>query len=82
MFLVEDFEEGLVVSVGFERGLELSVERGVVLAGLFEEGGVLFGGLSEDETAVVLGFSARTVRRDWYKAKSYLYLALNKEDEA
>lgn len=42
----------------------------------------IFGGLSEDETAVVLGISARTVRRDWYKAKSYLYLALNKEDEA
>jgi RNA polymerase sigma factor (TIGR02999 family) len=32
-----------------------------------------FGGLTEEETAVVLGMTARTVRRDWVKAKAWLY---------
>ena len=40
----------------------------------------VFGGLSEGETAEVLGLSARTVRRDWFKAKLYLYLALREEN--
>ena len=31
-----------------------------------------FGGLTEDETGEVLGISARTVRRDWIKAKGWL----------
>ncbi len=31
-----------------------------------------FGGLSEEETAEVLGVSARTVKRDWAMAKSWL----------
>jgi RNA polymerase sigma factor (TIGR02999 family) len=35
-----------------------------------------FGGLTEDETAEVLGITARTVRRDWVKAKGWLYQAL------
>jgi RNA polymerase sigma factor (TIGR02999 family) len=32
-----------------------------------------FGGLTEDETGEVLGVTARTVRRDWLKAKGWLY---------
>jgi len=32
-----------------------------------------FGGLSEEETSEVLGVSVRTVRRDWVKAKGWLY---------
>ncbi|MEO6444362.1 MAG: ECF-type sigma factor [Gemmatimonadaceae bacterium] len=32
-----------------------------------------FAGLSEDETAVALGVTARTVRRDWVKARALLY---------
>jgi RNA polymerase sigma factor (TIGR02999 family) len=32
-----------------------------------------FGGLTEDETADVLGVTSRTVRRDWVKAKVWLY---------
>jgi RNA polymerase sigma factor (TIGR02999 family) len=32
-----------------------------------------FGGLSEEETAELLGITARTVRRDWVKAKGLLY---------
>jgi RNA polymerase sigma factor (TIGR02999 family) len=35
-----------------------------------------FGGLSVEETADVLGTSPRTVKRDWRKARAYLYDAL------
>ncbi|MDF2771886.1 MAG: hypothetical protein K0S86_1380 [Geminicoccaceae bacterium] len=36
-----------------------------------------FGGLTEEETAEALGVTARTVRRDWVKAKSWLYAELH-----
>ena len=36
-----------------------------------------FGGLSEEETAAALGVTARTVRRDWVKAKDWLRRALH-----
>lgn len=36
-----------------------------------------FAGLTEEETAEVLGVSARTVRRDWTKAKGWLHRALS-----
>lgn len=35
-----------------------------------------FAGLTEEETAEVLGVTARTVRRDWTKAKAWLYRRL------
>jgi RNA polymerase sigma factor (TIGR02999 family) len=35
-----------------------------------------FGGLSEEETAEILDVTTRTVRRDWVKAKGFLYDAL------
>lgn len=35
-----------------------------------------FGGLTEEETAAVLGITARTVRRDWIKAKGWLHQVL------
>lgn len=35
-----------------------------------------FGGLTEKETAEVLGVSERTIRRDWTKAKVWLYKEL------
>jgi RNA polymerase sigma factor (TIGR02999 family) len=35
-----------------------------------------FAGLTEEETADVLGVTARTVRRDWVKAKGWLYQEL------
>ena len=35
-----------------------------------------FGGLTEDETAEVLGVSGRTVHRDWLRARAWLELAL------
>jgi RNA polymerase sigma factor (sigma-70 family) len=36
-----------------------------------------FGGLTEQETADVLGVTRRTVQRDWTKAKGWLYLEMN-----
>jgi RNA polymerase sigma factor (TIGR02999 family) len=36
-----------------------------------------FGGLSEEETAAALGVTARTVSRDWVKAKDWLRAALD-----
>lgn len=35
-----------------------------------------FGGMTEDEVAEALGVTARTVRRDWQKARAFLYLEL------
>jgi len=35
-----------------------------------------FGGLTEEETAEALAVTPRTVRRDWVKAKGWLYQAL------
>ena len=35
-----------------------------------------FGGMTEEETAEALGITARTVRRDWIKARGLLYQAL------
>ena len=37
-----------------------------------------FGGLSEEETAQVLEISAKTVQREWNKAKAWLYYELSK----
>jgi RNA polymerase sigma factor (TIGR02999 family) len=36
-----------------------------------------FGGLSDEETAEVLGISVRTVKRDWKVARAWLYQQLN-----
>jgi DNA-directed RNA polymerase specialized sigma24 family protein len=35
-----------------------------------------FAGLTDEETAVALGVTARTVERDWVKAKGWLYQEL------
>ncbi|MGH9753734.1 MAG: sigma-70 family RNA polymerase sigma factor [Blastocatellia bacterium] len=40
-----------------------------------------FGGLSNEETAEVLGVAEITVIREWNKAKAWLYRELNKSDE-
>jgi RNA polymerase sigma factor (TIGR02999 family) len=38
-----------------------------------------FGGLSVEETAEVMGISAITVKREWLKAKSWLYQSLHEK---
>lgn len=39
-----------------------------------------FGGMTEDEVAEALGVTARTVRRDWQKARAFLYRELQATD--
>ncbi|HEX6903844.1 MAG TPA: sigma-70 family RNA polymerase sigma factor [Thermoanaerobaculia bacterium] len=65
------------------RALEvLAVDRALTsLAALNERLSKLvelrfFAGLTEEETAEVMGTSERTVRRDWRKARAYLFQAL------
>lgn len=41
-----------------------------------------FGGLSEQETAQVLGVNERTVRRDWRAARAFLHLELTGTEPA
>ena len=41
-----------------------------------------FAGLTEDETAVVLGVTTRTVQRDWARARAWLYQELAGDDNA
>jgi RNA polymerase sigma factor (TIGR02999 family) len=38
-----------------------------------------FGGLSVEETAVVMNVSERTVKREWQKARAFLFDALRRE---
>jgi RNA polymerase sigma-70 factor, ECF subfamily len=40
-----------------------------------------FGGLSEEETAAVLGISTRTVKRDWTVARAWLYKEISKRTD-
>jgi RNA polymerase sigma factor (TIGR02999 family) len=40
-----------------------------------------FAGLTEEETAQTLGISERTVRRDWLKARAFLFHTLRSRDE-
>ncbi|MFW6079588.1 MAG: ECF-type sigma factor, partial [Gemmatimonadota bacterium] len=40
-----------------------------------------FGGMTEAETAAAVGVTARTVRRDWLKARMWLYAELADEPE-
>lgn len=41
-----------------------------------------FAGLSVEETAQALGLSPRSVKRDWQKARAWLYRALHEDGEA
>jgi RNA polymerase sigma factor (TIGR02999 family) len=41
-----------------------------------------FGGLSVEETAQALGLSERTVKRDWQKARAFLYAELHEQTQA
>ena len=40
-----------------------------------------FGGLSIDETAEILGVSARTIKRDWSMARAWLHGELSRHDD-
>ena len=80
--LDEQMVEQIVAAVGREeeilaidaalRNLEIVDER---LAKLVEMR--FYGGLSIEETAEMLGVSERTVKRDWRKARAFLYRELH-----
>jgi RNA polymerase sigma factor (TIGR02999 family) len=75
-----------VLAVEEQADLLLDLDEALVrLAALDERLGRVvecrfFGGLTEAETAAALGVSERTVRRDWLKARLWLYAELV-EDE-
>ena len=41
-----------------------------------------FAGLSVEETASALGVSERTIKRDWQKARAFLYAELHEDERA
>ena len=63
--LVLALDEALERLAGFDRRLSQVVECRY------------FGGLTEEETADVLGVTRRTVQRDWVKARAWLLLEMN-----
>ena len=72
-----ELDEARVPSPG--RGAEVTmVDDALNALAAFDERGArivelrFFGGLSEEETAEVLGISIRTVKRDWAVAKAWL----------
>ena len=60
----------IAVDDALEKLAALDPEQGRVVELRF------FAGLTEDETADVLGISAATVRRKWLSAKAYLHREL------
>lgn len=85
---------GRAQQVTFDEALDISTERGADMIALDDALKTLeklnprqsqivelryFGGLSEEETAEVLKLSARTVRRDWSLARTWLYRELSRE---
>lgn len=68
---VEERAEGLLaLDEALDRLAQLDARQSRVVECRF------FGGMTEDETAAALGVTARTVRRDWVKAKGWLYQEL------
>jgi DNA-directed RNA polymerase specialized sigma24 family protein len=67
-------EESLDVLVAIDDALErldgVSARQRSIVECLF------FGGMTADETAVALGISSRTVKRDWALAQAWLYREL------
>lgn len=79
---------GLAEKVSLDDGLEFSLEKSRELVALDDalrdlerfdpqQGRIVelrfFGGLTVEETAEVLGISARTVKRDWSVARAWLH---------
>ena len=78
--------DGLELSVEQQADLVLAVDEALSRLGELDErqGRIVecrfFGGMTEAETAEVLGVSDRTVRREWIKARAWLRVALSDDD--
>ena len=62
--------------VGIDEALEQLQELDPRLAQIVEWR--FFGGMTEDEVGEALGITSRTVRREWQKAKAFLYRELSR----
>lgn len=69
-FVDAQSDELLALNEALDQLSELNERLGRVVEMRF------FGGLSEEETAEALGVTTRTVRRDWVKARGFLYETL------
>jgi RNA polymerase sigma factor (TIGR02999 family) len=69
----ERADELLAIDDALERLAALDARQAKVVEYRF------FGGMTEDETAQVLGITSRTVRRDWIKAKGWLQRELDRD---
>ena len=93
-----DKRGGGAIQISLDEGLVVAENQAAHLIALNEALGVLerldsqkgrivelryFGGLSIDETAEVMNVSPRTVRREWQRAKAWLYRLMTEgiEDE-
>ena len=72
---VENAETLLAVHEALTRLEQLDARQSRVVECRF------FGGMKEEDIAKALGVTARTVRRDWTKAKAWLYAELDEERE-
>jgi RNA polymerase sigma factor (TIGR02999 family) len=70
IFSVERSEELLCLDDALSRLQRLNKRQARIVELRF------FGGLTNDETAAILGTSPKTVRRDWALAKAWLYMQL------
>ena len=68
---IERAESFLVLDEALERLSVLDARQARVVECRF------FGGMTEEETAAALGIAERTVKRDWAKAKAWLYRELH-----
>lgn len=73
------------VAVDFRTDELLALDEALTLLGPRQRQVVefrFFVGMEEKEIAAVLGITERTVRRDWTKARAWLYLSLYPEPES
>ncbi len=71
--LTEQGETLLALDEALERLAVLNRRLGQVVECRY------FAGMTEEETAEVLGVTVRTVQRDWVKARAWLYLELREK---
>lgn len=72
VFTTERSEEILALEEALKRLETFDPRQGRIVELRF------FGGLSDEETAQLLGISTRTVKRDWHVAKAWLFAEMAK----